>query len=511
MQMNQILHILRKDTRRHWPEIGSSVLLLATFVWREPRQWGIEQGTRYASEYLLQFIGPLLVISWGFLILRVVHEESLVGDRQFWVTRPYEWEKLLASKVLFLVVFVNVPMLIAQLVLLKVAHFEIFPNLVNVLQVQLANWTFLIIAIVLAVITRGLAQAVLVGIGATLAAIAAGVLISQIPGSSMSPVVPMWDAVEGWLYLLVGLSVILGQYARRNTWPSRLFLLATAALVLVIQLVTPYNKLIGDEYPRRDESQQPVKVAFAITQPWERTASTRGWPLPEWPIQVPLSLSGIASDHVVKIRGFRVVIEMPGDIPWNSGWQAGGPELWPDENLSYVNFQIKSELYDRLKATPLKLRMTLALTEIMETNVQEIVIGEGEFAVPNVGTCFNRLSMPWIQCRAAVRRPGVMASVAGTTESCSQASSERSPVSGATLHTLLWAPTPDVNPGISPVQAFGLNFSASNGLITRPEDRRRIVICPGTRMRLGKPKIVGHSRIEFETPEIRLEEYRVAF
>jgi len=30
----------------------------------------------------------------------VVHAESLVGDRQFWITRPYEWKKLLTAKAL---------------------------------------------------------------------------------------------------------------------------------------------------------------------------------------------------------------------------------------------------------------------------------------------------------------------------------------------------------------------------------------------------------------------------
>jgi len=508
--MNQILHILRKDMRRHWPEIVASALLLAAFVWREPREWRVGEGFPNASEFLLQYVGPLLVISWALLILRVIHDESLVGDRQFWVTRPYEWKNLLAAKVLFLVIFVNVPLFVAQVILLKEADFGILSNLLNVTRMHLADWSFLTIAIVLAAITRGLGQAVLVGIGATVAAIGAGVLIAQIPGSSMGPVIPVWGAMEGWFYLAVSLFVILWQYARRKTWQSRLLLLATAGLVLLVQVLTPYSKLIGEEYPLKDESQQPVRVGFAVTQPPPRKEGTRDWPLPEWPIQVPLRLSGMASDRVVSVKGIRVAIDSPSGIRWNSGWQAGGPELWPDENLSYVNFQMKRELYDKLKAIPLKLRMTLALVEVMGTNAQEILVGDGEFAIPNVGTCWNRSSMPWIQCRAAVRRPGAMASVAGTTESCSRAPSEGSSVSATTLHALLWAPEPDVNAGISPVQAFALNFSPSSRLAS-PEDQRKIVICPGIPMRLAKPKIVGYSRIEFETPEIRLEEYRVDF
>jgi hypothetical protein len=509
--MNQILHILRKDMRRHWPEIVASVLLLAAFVWREPREWRLWQGLPAASEYLMQFVGPLLVIGWTFLILRVIHEESLVGDRQFWVTRPYEWEKLLAAKVLFLVIFVNVPLFVAQMVLLKEAGFGIRSNLLNLMRMHLADWSFLLIAIVLAAITRGLGQAVLVGIGATVALIGAGVLVSQIPASSMGPVAPIWDAVEGWVYLAVSLVVIWWQYARRNTWRSRLLLLATAGLALVVQLVTPYNRLIDEQYPAKDESRQPVRVTFAVMEPRPKKPGTRDWPLQEWPIQIPLRLSGMASGRMVSVKGIRVVVDGTEGMRWDSGWQAGGPELWPDESLSYVNFQMKREWYDKLRAIPLKLRMTLALTEVAETNEQEILVGSGEFAIPDVGTCWNRPGMPWIQCRAAVRRPGAIASVAGTIESCSRAPSEGSPVNVTTLHALLWIPEPDVNPGISPVQTFALNFYASSGLLAGREDQRKIVICPGTPMRLAKPKTVGHSRIEFETPEIRLEEYRVDF
>jgi hypothetical protein len=35
----------------------------------------------------------------------VIHAEALVGDRRFWLTRPYEWKKLLGAKALFLLVF----------------------------------------------------------------------------------------------------------------------------------------------------------------------------------------------------------------------------------------------------------------------------------------------------------------------------------------------------------------------------------------------------------------------
>jgi hypothetical protein len=42
------------------------------------------------------------------------HGESLVDDPQFWITRPYEWKKLLTAKALSFVAFVNLPLLIGS-------------------------------------------------------------------------------------------------------------------------------------------------------------------------------------------------------------------------------------------------------------------------------------------------------------------------------------------------------------------------------------------------------------
>ena len=36
------------------------------------------------------------------------------GDRQFWITRPYRWQSLLGAKVRFVLVFLNLPMTVAD-------------------------------------------------------------------------------------------------------------------------------------------------------------------------------------------------------------------------------------------------------------------------------------------------------------------------------------------------------------------------------------------------------------
>ena len=87
--MDQIIHIFRKDIRRHWREIALSLAILTAFAGNEPRQWMPRRfGENPGLEFFSGWLGPMVVIGWFLVIVRVVHDEVLAGDRQFWVTRP---------------------------------------------------------------------------------------------------------------------------------------------------------------------------------------------------------------------------------------------------------------------------------------------------------------------------------------------------------------------------------------------------------------------------------------
>src|SRR5215472_16328108 len=102
--MSQILHIFRKDVRHHWIEILLCQAALVAYCWNEVRSWSERS---FAGDSLAQFIVVLVPLTLSLFLLRVVQDEFLVGDRQFWVTRPYQWKKLLVKKALLLLVFIN--------------------------------------------------------------------------------------------------------------------------------------------------------------------------------------------------------------------------------------------------------------------------------------------------------------------------------------------------------------------------------------------------------------------
>lgn len=106
--MKQTLHIIAKDARRFWPEIAILIVTTAAFARIYPNQWltpglyAVSGWGGFAGPQGLQLLATVLAVlvpvSWLLLIARVIHGESLVGDRQFWLTRPYEWKQLLAAK-----------------------------------------------------------------------------------------------------------------------------------------------------------------------------------------------------------------------------------------------------------------------------------------------------------------------------------------------------------------------------------------------------------------------------
>jgi hypothetical protein len=133
--VRQIVAIFAKDARRFWLEIMVCVALLVALVLVYPSTWrvaafpdGIGRIRFFGGEgptgILAGFLVILIPIAWLVLIARVIHCERLVGDTQFWLTRPYDWRKLLGSKLLYLAAFLYAPFLVAQCVLLREGGFH---------------------------------------------------------------------------------------------------------------------------------------------------------------------------------------------------------------------------------------------------------------------------------------------------------------------------------------------------------------------------------------------------
>ncbi len=229
--MHLMLHIFRKDFRRLWPAVLITLVLLGELTrldcWRQ--DWLVTSAEGWLS--------LLLPLTWVCLIALLVQQEPLAGDRHFWITWPYRWQALLGSKVLFVLVFVHVPALLADVTILAYHGFHPAEYVSRLLwkQVLLAA-TVTVPAFGLATLFENLTTFLL----AAIVIAGAAVYLS----GAFEPLRAPWlqaDQTRGGLATcILALSagvIVLVQYIRRRTTSSRI---AAASAMIFAGLMYGY-------------------------------------------------------------------------------------------------------------------------------------------------------------------------------------------------------------------------------------------------------------------------------
>ena len=511
--MKQVLNIFKKDVRHYWHEIVVSIALLAAFARYDVRSWAngslvgyaYEAGSFFFDSRLLSgLVDVLLPMSWAFVIVRVIQGESLVGDRQFWVTRPYEWKKLLAAKTLFILVFINLPLLITDVFLLAKAGFSPTHYVVGLLWMQAMIALGLSLIAALAAVTASVVQFGLALLVVVLYLIGMGSLSEQIPSSSFSS--SIGDAVQTALLIATPLVVILLQYSRRTTAKSRLLIAGFAAVLLLILLATPYQTVVAHQYPRLEAGHQPP-VRFSLLPPDKQPDGSVPADEKEVRIEIPFGVSGIEDNSIVSMSGVMVAIEAPDGLRWNSGWRSLGWSLFSENNRAGISFTVKKKLFERIKSLPVKADIWLALSVSRDQNRTEFVVPRGEFVLPEVGFCAARgLSYePDIECRSALRTPSSLLVTYDISQSSCPGMEGQARAKPGEI-SRYWHSHSDSGPadfGISPIKTtrFGTVNNASNA-------RAIAGFCPGTPVVLSHPELVRRTRIELELNDFHLGDYQ---
>jgi hypothetical protein len=257
--MKQILHIFAKDVRRFLPEILLVLLPVAALVSiavvrvTDPQ---FRSGVIEAGGMMARLIFPLvtfITFAWPLLVFRVIGAERLAGDAQFWITRPYEWKKLFAAKLLFVVTFIYLPV-IAGFAIVHAASVtipcpDVWGSSLFRLRDVLGYITSVVLpAAALATISASLASMMLnifYGFGSMFAVLLLSLWIRPDNGPG-----PLSGNICWALTFLICSAVILLQYARRKTRLSFALLIAIPVLICAICVFTP-------ERTPRDRSQTP--------------------------------------------------------------------------------------------------------------------------------------------------------------------------------------------------------------------------------------------------------------
>jgi hypothetical protein len=432
--MKQILHIFSKDVRRLWIETLLSLAAAALFAWVTPKSW--QSGPILLQNPYQEIAGLvylLLPLSWGLLIARLIHGEVMVGDRQFWITRPYEWPKLLAAKALFVAVFIYLPFLSMEAAILLEAGFNPLSYIPGLLYRLLLISLVFFPLIGLASVTSNLVRMAL-----TILSIFAAYIIALSTlafrhngnsiGVSFSPAAAGGNVTVA-VVLLVCSAVIVLQYARRRVLVARLLLGSAPILVFLTSWVCNTSLSVDRNYSPAAQTDASVIRMIPFEQDGERRAAAHIWgssgngnfsniDSKKWAvIKISLRASGVAAGDRWQLDAFRPALTPANGAALKLNWQPGQQVFdTPDDSnaLSYktLDFVIPRADFERLKSSQLTLRLDFALTQARSARSWQFPLTKGDFMIPDLASCSaidNReqgvLHISGVFCRFPLRMP----------------------------------------------------------------------------------------------------------
>ena len=502
--MQQILHIFRKDVRRHWPDILVSLAILATYVWDQPAEWHPRDlRSQMLHEMLRSYLPFIVMLAWSLLIARVLLTEPLVGDRQFWVTRPYRWHKLLIAKSLLVVVFINLPLFVAQAFLLSKAGFSPAAHIADLLLIQ-GWWIILLILPVatLATLTANITQFLLTVLGIMVSIIGMAILSNRFRyvGSVSAQWLPEW--IAPMLVLAAAITVVVLQYARRTTLQARLILISAVTVALILSAVRKQPAFSVQLYPVSSSGEQaPVQVNFTPSKIDQESYYVEEGKVP---VRIPLLFSGVPENGAASVDGVMIEVEAAG-MRWNSGWFRISWSFLPTQTDVEFPFFVDKSFFERVKNAPATLHFSFALTGFRAQEAHRIIAPPGDFEVPGEAIC----SMwPWemraLHCRAPVRTPFLLLAILAPESTCPR--DEKDQADNRRLFGAQWTPHSSVGPALSPIEIFDLYLSQPTR--NRMDKGPPQVLCPGTPLNFQILHEAQRARRELTIEGIRLADYQ---
>jgi hypothetical protein len=367
--MQQAFHIFRKDVRFLRLPIAITLALVAVFAWSHC-------GNRPAA--IQQPSTTLLVLGWWYLAAAVVYKETLVGDRQFWVTRPYRWTSLLAAKALFLLAFLHLPLLAADLAILSAQGFT--PSLPTLLWRQAGLAALVTLpAAAIASVTRSVAALAMTSVAALICLL---IVIAQFHSFRSS-----WPAGE-WIRgtvivaaLLTGAAATLVcQYALRRTAVGRAVAASGFVFFLAVTVTPPFRwvlmRNISDGLGSiHAVAAEPVQVGFS---------------------HVWLRIAGVPAGMRVSPELVSIAVDDAQGHEWRSQWAGrfqGSPtgeiQWTPSPDERQVSVWIQPSGVAAMGPSPVKVRASLSLT-VFGPSVDRRIPVDGRTHDTPIGRCSLR-------------------------------------------------------------------------------------------------------------------------
>lgn len=404
--MTQIRNIFVKDLRRLWPLIALVFVLIilhAIFDVKSSPQ-GVQPESRFnLPDSILDLLLPLAI---GFLIAFVVLQESLVGEKQFWITRPYDWRKLLSAKILFLIVMINLPLLISDCSILAAQYLPVRTVIPQLLLRQFhITLLFLVPAFAIAVISTNIAQFVMFAVVGVLTTLMSSLLFPLLISKGQAGAVVTntfgFEAIVAFLPVIV-----LYQYATRGTSKARV------AFGSVLLFSTPLAFYFPFWPTPKTLNQRNDPVSTAIRIDYDLSNISRVFighesplvPVQTVKVQIPLKVTGLPPGTLLRGAGRSEFLTPARSKRLNGLNQFAAAIEFLDDRYVLEQALDRSSI-NLLKNKPTEVETSLDLELVNDQPNVSLNLTAYEFSVPGVGRCrvFQNQDMTQIACRAGLQ------------------------------------------------------------------------------------------------------------
>jgi len=388
--MSQLLVIFRKDARRLWPGVLLGLLLLAILT-------AIDNARAdYIPSLEESLCNVLLPLVWCGLIIQLIHQEAPAHANPFYATRPYCWPLLIAAKLCFVLLFIHVPLLIANSVVLSAHGFAPWQHLPALLSLQLTVAAILTLpSLALASVTRTLGQAA----WTAMLLIVAGTMLRRNAWPVQLPWVAIdTDSLVASLACLTLAAVLLLslQFARRRTALSRTIGVAALLLAATIFVYLPHELTAALRASASSATRLELRPAdsteFKPSQYGRRGVRT---------LSVPVKLSGARADtqvatEILKLnlssgQGFHWEFnrhETPNPLP--KPVQAG---IWiREDGMGYLALGMLQPTFETLKRARLNMQGKLSVYEYEKSPQSRMPVHHPSADAAGFGRCSSLLT-----------------------------------------------------------------------------------------------------------------------
>jgi hypothetical protein len=409
-----ILRIMRKDAKLFWPLI-MGVALLGWIVRVSNSSWGIFRERLTPLATISVYLGTLSLFAVAILIVLVVQADAIPGLRQDWLVRPIRRRDLLLSKLLFVALFVQGPIFLAEVVQGLAAGFPLTQALGAPLSRNLSMLVMFDLPVVaFAGLTRNLLEAI--GAGLALALCAALYLNANL---GLDP--------EGWIdmtgtlsWVTVALRTAWGMiaaagllsllYFRRKTNPARWIFGAGTAVWLCAALL-PWQTAfaVQERFSPQPAAADPVRISFQpnagnirLEQDAFRPTGAHWGPVEH--VFIPVNIQGLGDGELLDADRENVRLAGPDGRTFDLGPAAQLHQV--RGGTLHQSIAVPQEIWNVVKDQPVRLELDFSLTLLKAGTDHTVPAIGGNQWVPETGRCGTRMNRDNTQIEFGCLLPG---------------------------------------------------------------------------------------------------------